>query len=75
MKRIYETDYAGAWRGFCATRESAISAGMRHLLNDGYTRCTITNRENGQAVARLQVSADRTAVHVHTVTPLKRGPK
>jgi len=27
--RKFETDYAGAWRGYCNTRESAIIAATR----------------------------------------------
>ena len=69
--RRFETDYAGAWRGFCKTRESAITAGMRHLVNDGYSRCTVTDRVTRGVVARLAVDGTRRRVSVTLVEPLK----
>lgn len=65
--RRYETDYAGAWRGFCKTRESAIIAAIKHVVNDGYTRCTITDRETGSPVARVGLNAERTRAVVTVV--------
>jgi hypothetical protein len=55
MTRRFETDYAGAWRGHYNTRESAIGAAMRHVAEDGYSRCTITDKLTGMVVARVQV--------------------
>jgi hypothetical protein len=63
-ERRFETDYAGVWRGHCKTRESAIMAGMRHILQDGYSRATITDKHTGEVVARLRLSNDRKSVHV-----------
>jgi hypothetical protein len=65
--RRYETDYAGAWRGFCKTRESAIVAAIKHIVNDGYTRCTITDRQTGSPVARVELNAERTRAVVTVV--------
>lgn len=69
--RRYETDYAGAWRGFCKSRESAIAAATRHIVSDGYSRCTITDRVTGSPVARLRINDDRTRVIIETVKPMK----
>jgi hypothetical protein len=69
--RKYMTDYAGTWRGYCKTRENAIVAATRHLINDGYTRATITDRETGGDIVRLALSGDRCKVTITTVTPLK----
>jgi len=74
IARPYETDYAGAWRGHCNTRESAIMAAMRHLVTDGYTRATVTNRQTGAVVARLSLSDDRRTAKVETVTQLRKQP-
>lgn len=60
--RKFETDYAGAWRGYCNTRESATIAAMKHIMNDGYSRCTITNRETGEIVGRGRLSEDKKSV-------------
>lgn len=65
--RRYETDYAGMWRGFCKSRESAIVAAIKHVVNDGYTRCTITDRETGSPVARVGLNAERTRAVVTVV--------
>lgn len=70
--RPFETDYAGWWRGHCKTLESAIVAAMRHVVNDGYTRCTITNKDTGEVVARVELSASRKSA---TVTMVKALPK
>lgn len=70
--RKYETDYAGAWRGFCKTRESAILAGIKHILQDGYTTCTITDRETGMFVARVYLEPTRKRAIVETQTNIKR---
>lgn len=70
--RRFETDYAGAWRGFCKTRESAIIAGVRHILQDGYTACTITDRETGMFVARVSLDPTRRRAVVETQKVIKR---
>jgi len=70
--RPFETDYAGAWRGRCKTRESAIIAATKHLVNDGYSVAVITNIDTGQAVARINLSGDRTRVVIDAVRPFKK---
>ena len=70
--RPFKTDYAGAFPGRCSTRESAIIAATKHLVNDGYSRATITNLNNGHDIARLHMSADRTKVVIDAVTPFKK---
>jgi len=69
--RQFETDYAGAWKGHCKSRESAIMAAMRHVVTDGYVRATITDKVSGEVVARVRVSADRTSAHVEVIKPLR----
>lgn len=66
------TDYAGAFRGHCNTRESAIVAAIRHVVNDGYTRATITDKERNVDVARVRMSDDRTRAVVEVVKPFRR---
>jgi len=73
--RKFETDYAGAWRGFCVSRESAIMAGIRHILNDGYTTCTITDRETGMFVARVNLDPTRRRAVVETQKVIKKVRK
>lgn len=60
--RPFETDYAGAWKGHCKTRAGAVKAAIRHLMDDGYSSCTIT--ENGAKVARMtyDVSTRRVSI-------------
>jgi len=70
--RMFTTDYAGAWSGHCKTRESAIVAAIKHIVNDGYTRATITNRVTGEDVARVRLSNDRTRAEVTVVKPFKK---
>lgn len=69
--RRFETDYAGAWRGYCKTRESAVLAGIRHILQDGYTTCTITDRETGMFVARVYLTSGYRAI-VETQKVIKK---
>jgi hypothetical protein len=69
--RPFQTDYAGAWRGHCKTRESAIIAAAKHLVNDGYSRATVTNIDTNQDIARLRLSADRLKVVIEVVKPFK----
>jgi hypothetical protein len=70
--RPFKTDYAGAFPGRCATRESAIIAATKHLVQDGYTRATITNLNNGHDIARLHLNAARTQAIIEVVTPFKK---
>jgi hypothetical protein len=70
--RRYRTDYAGAWSGYCKTIESAIVAAARHVVLDGYTRATITDRETGLDVARVRLNAARTRAVIETARPLPR---
>lgn len=71
-ERRYRVDYAGVWPGHCKSRESALQAAFRHLAADGYSHATVTDKHTGEDIARLTVSSDRKAVHVHTVTQLRR---
>lgn len=71
-ERPFKTDYAGAWCGHCKTRESAISAAIKHILYDGYSKCTITDLRTGHDVARLMISLDRKSVHIKTETQLRK---
>jgi len=70
--RKYETDYAGAWRGFCKSRENAVVAAIRHVMNDGYTTCTITDRETGLFVARVTLDPTRRRAVVETQKVIRR---
>ena len=71
--RPFETDYAGAFRGHCKTREGAILAAMRHVLSDGYSRATVTDKRTGLVVARVSLSKDRKRVEVVTERAVKNG--
>ena len=73
--RRYETDYAGAWRGHCITRESAIQAATRHVLLDGYTTATVTDKLTDHIVARVWLGADKKSVFVTTVTQIRKVVK
>jgi hypothetical protein len=70
--RRFETDYAGAWRGHCKTRENAVIAAMRHIVRDGYSRCTITDTITGEVVARIRLTADRKSATVDAVQQFKK---
>lgn len=74
MARPFQTDYAGAWRGHCKTRESALNAAFKHIVSDCYTTATITDSRTGQDVARLRRSSDGRSVTVETVKPLRKTP-
>jgi hypothetical protein len=69
--RRYETDYTGTWRGYCKSRESAIIAAIKHVVNDGYTSCTITDRETSSPVARVRLNGDRTRATVTVLQPFE----
>jgi hypothetical protein len=73
--RRFETDYAGAWRGFCKTRENAIIAAIKHIVNDGYSRCTITDRETGDTVTRVRLNAARNKAEVSVDSPFKEDSR
>jgi hypothetical protein len=70
--RRFTTDYAGCWSGHCKTRESAIIAAIKHIVQDGYTRATITDKHTGQDVARVRLSEDRKRAVVEVVKPFKK---
>ena len=63
--RPYMTDYAGAWSGHAKTREGAIKAAVKHILEDGYTKCSIT--KDGESIAAVQVVRDRNGKAVKAV--------
>lgn len=71
--RKFETSYAGAWNGYCKTRESAITAAIKHVVNDGYTRATITDRETGEEVAWVRLNDARTQAVVKVAKPFAKG--
>jgi hypothetical protein len=70
--RRFETDYAGTWRGHCKTRENAVIAAMRHIVNDGYTRCTITDKTTGEVVVRVHLSKNRKSAIVEAANQFKK---
>lgn len=70
--RNFETDYAGAWRGHCKTRESAMDAAFKHIISDGYSRATITDKRTGEVVARLPLAGDRRSVLVWTAKVIRK---
>jgi hypothetical protein len=69
--RPFLTTYAGMWCGHCKTRESAILAAVKRVVNDGYLKATITDTTTNQDVVRIRVNAARTQAIVDTVKPLK----
>lgn len=70
--RRYETDYAGAFKGHALTRENAIIAAMKHMVRDGYTTCTITDKHTNIIVAWVRVGDDRKTAIVTTVKQLRK---
>ena len=64
--RPFENDYAGAWRGHCKSRESAITAAQKHCVQDGYRACTIS--ENGLPVAWVTYDYRAKTVTIKTAT-------
>lgn len=72
LPRRFETDYAGAWKGHCITRENACDAAMRHVIRDGYTKATITDKHTKQVVARIRLSDDRKTATLTTEKPLRK---
>jgi hypothetical protein len=75
MIRRYETDYAGAWRGHCTSRENAIIAAMKHVVSDGYSRCTITDKVTTEVVARVRLGKDRCSAAVDVIEPFQKVPR
>lgn len=72
MNRRFETDYAGAWRGHCVSRKSAIIAAVKHIVNDGYTTATITDKHTGTVVARVRLSDNRTTATIGAGEPFRK---
>lgn len=72
MIRRYMTDYAGFWRGYCVSRESALIAAVKRVVQDGGNRATIVDRETGEDVARVSLSKDRRRAVVEAVQPFQR---
>lgn len=72
--RRFRTDYAGCWSGHCLTRESAIIAAVKHIVRDGYTSATITDKETDQDIARVTISADRKRAVITAVNQLRKQP-
>lgn len=70
--RRYRTDYAGVWHGHCKTRESAIVAAVRKVINDQYSSATITDRETDVDIARVRQSKDRKQAIVTVTEPFIR---
>jgi hypothetical protein len=69
--RQFETDYAGAYRGYCTSRENAIVAAMKRVTFDGYKRCTITDLITRRVVATVHLDPDCCRAVITTVKPLK----
>jgi hypothetical protein len=46
--RPWHISYAGAFDGHACTAEGAIIAACRHMVKDGYTRATITDKNTGK---------------------------
>lgn len=67
--RRYRTDYAGVWHGHCKTRESAIVAAVKHVINDHYSSATVTDRETDVDIARVRLSKDRKQAIVTVIEP------
>lgn len=72
QSRPFETDYAGAWKGHCLTRESALIAAMKHIVQDGYSRATITSKDTNTVVARVQLDDSRKRAVITTETQLRK---
>lgn len=72
MLRPFKTDYAGAFSGFCKSRESAIQAATKHILIDGYTKATITDTRSNEDVAFVRLDDTRTKVTIITVRKIRK---
>jgi hypothetical protein len=75
VMRPFETDYAGAWKGWCKSRESAVRAAHNHIMIDGYSRCTVTDLRTGRAVAWLKLSDDKRSVITTTAAIIRKIPR
>lgn len=73
VARPFETDYAGAWRGRCLTRENALKAAVAHIVEDGYSRCTVRDTRTGELVARVRLNDARTSAVIETIKPFLKG--
>lgn len=63
--RKFRVYYASnMWSGYCISRESAIIAATKRLVDGIYTYATIYDRETGEDVARLRMSRDRKHVTI-----------
>lgn len=71
-ERRFEVDYAGAWKGHCKTRESAVNAACKRITTDNYSKATVTDKHTGDTVARLRLSDDRKKVIIEFIKPLKK---
>ena len=71
MSYRYKTDYAGAFPGYCVSREGALKAASKHLIEDGYSRCTIIDLERDKEVAWVSISADRKTISIKTAAQMK----
>jgi len=69
VERPFVTEYAGSGKGHCISRESALIAGYKHMVEGQYSRCTITNKPLDKDVARLHMSKDRKHIIVDVVDP------
>lgn len=70
-ERPFETDYSGAFPGHAKSREGAVLAAMRHLVQDGYSKATVTDKRTGKVVARLSMDRNRKAVEVIVAKPFE----
>jgi len=70
--RPFTTSYA-LWSGHCKTREGAIAAAIKHVLKDGYTTCSIENRDTGASVASVHVDSNRQGFSVKLAKPLNKA--
>jgi hypothetical protein len=66
-KRFYRNDYASGVRsGWCKTRQNAVQAAMKHILEDGYTAATIICMRTDKTIARVSLNRAGTKVIVHS---------
>lgn len=72
MSRPFQTDYAGWFPGRCKSRESAVQAAVKHIVTDGYSRCTITDTRSGEVVARVRLSTNRCRAVVEVPQPFTK---
>lgn len=70
--RRYETSYAGARSGYSNTRESAINAAIGHIVRDGYTAATITDRKTLEDVAWIKLADNKRSVLITTAHNIKK---